>query len=453
MNLENRSEKGQVLVILVLVFVVLLGFAALAIDGGLIFVDRRGAQNAADAAALAGGWKLANALEDADLGYYINYENWDCSDPDMNAARALAEERAIELAGFNGYTIDNDITDQNGVTTQCMEEDFTTYIDKYVDVEAWVTSEINTAFAHFVFGGGPFVNTVNAVARSRPRAPLGFNYAVVSTSASNGSGGTVTFVGGGIVINSAGRGIVSNNISAAGATVTINGTESPRNVYFNNCSACGGISPSPTSQTNMLPNFSVSIPPLDCNDPDITDRGSFNSSGDATLNPGRYSQITVNDGDEVVLSAGLYCMTGDFQVLGKGTLTGGEVTIYLSAGDFTVGAFSRIDLNAPNGVSGLADGLDGMLIYMAPDNNGMIIVDGCKVGVVGTACEAGEESNFEGTIFGAHPDSTIIVGQSGDMDKIDAQLVGGNITVYGPMTINFGLSQSYQRPATMTLEN
>src|SRR2546426_8649910 len=54
----RRREGGQALILTVLAMAVLLGFAALAIDVGLVFEDRRGQQNAADAAALAGASAL-----------------------------------------------------------------------------------------------------------------------------------------------------------------------------------------------------------------------------------------------------------------------------------------------------------------------------------------------------------------------------------------------------------
>jgi len=56
---KYSSERGQVLVLLVLALVGLLGFTALAIDGGMVYSDRRTAQNAADASALGervGAW-------------------------------------------------------------------------------------------------------------------------------------------------------------------------------------------------------------------------------------------------------------------------------------------------------------------------------------------------------------------------------------------------------------
>lgn len=54
----HESEHGQAIVILALAMIVLLAFAALAIDGGNAYVNRRRAQNGADAGALAGAHEL-----------------------------------------------------------------------------------------------------------------------------------------------------------------------------------------------------------------------------------------------------------------------------------------------------------------------------------------------------------------------------------------------------------
>jgi Flp pilus assembly protein TadG len=54
----NGRERGQALVLFVLGLAVLLGFVALTVDVGLILRERRQLQNAADAAALAGGLEL-----------------------------------------------------------------------------------------------------------------------------------------------------------------------------------------------------------------------------------------------------------------------------------------------------------------------------------------------------------------------------------------------------------
>ena len=52
--MKIKSEKGQALILVTFGIIVLIGFTALAIDGGRAFEEKRHAQNAADTAALAG---------------------------------------------------------------------------------------------------------------------------------------------------------------------------------------------------------------------------------------------------------------------------------------------------------------------------------------------------------------------------------------------------------------
>lgn len=56
---SRRPHRGQALVFLALVFIVLMGSLGLALDGGYNFGQRRAMQNAADAAALAGARELS----------------------------------------------------------------------------------------------------------------------------------------------------------------------------------------------------------------------------------------------------------------------------------------------------------------------------------------------------------------------------------------------------------
>ncbi len=57
---EVKHEDGQVLVIVALLMVVLVSFAALIVDVGAMYLTKRNMQNAADAAALAGAQRLPN---------------------------------------------------------------------------------------------------------------------------------------------------------------------------------------------------------------------------------------------------------------------------------------------------------------------------------------------------------------------------------------------------------
>ena len=60
-----QEERGQVIVLMVLMMVVLLGFAALVVDVGYAYYAHRALQNSADAAALAGSQELPNAANAA----------------------------------------------------------------------------------------------------------------------------------------------------------------------------------------------------------------------------------------------------------------------------------------------------------------------------------------------------------------------------------------------------
>lgn len=60
-----KEERGAVLVLTAFAMVVIFGFAALAIDGGRLYVTRGEIQNSADASALAGGQSLASSQGEA----------------------------------------------------------------------------------------------------------------------------------------------------------------------------------------------------------------------------------------------------------------------------------------------------------------------------------------------------------------------------------------------------
>ncbi len=64
MNTEKfaQTERGQAMVIMIFGMIALLVVAGLAIDGGTVYMERRRAQNAADAATLAGTRALAEAV-------------------------------------------------------------------------------------------------------------------------------------------------------------------------------------------------------------------------------------------------------------------------------------------------------------------------------------------------------------------------------------------------------
>ena len=62
---RNKLEKGQVIPLVILMFFIIIGMVALIIDGGAIMSNRRTAQAAADAGALAGAKRVCLGKNDA----------------------------------------------------------------------------------------------------------------------------------------------------------------------------------------------------------------------------------------------------------------------------------------------------------------------------------------------------------------------------------------------------
>jgi Flp pilus assembly protein TadG len=90
----RQRERGQSLVLVVLMLIVLLIFAGLALDGGMVFLDRRRMQNAADAGSLAGARELAEAM---------------CDETDRITADATIYQAMVDYAQLNGVQSPGDI--------------------------------------------------------------------------------------------------------------------------------------------------------------------------------------------------------------------------------------------------------------------------------------------------------------------------------------------------------
>src|SRR3990172_12214586 len=136
----RMSEKGQILVLLVLVLIGLLGFTALAVDGGMIYADRRFTQSAADASSLAG----AGAAADRAQADGIEVENWNCSS--LANSMTAAVNTAVSQASTNDYTVYQkgtpNATEDNYVEVVCNS------VDKYLDVIVVLSKNTTTSFVH-----------------------------------------------------------------------------------------------------------------------------------------------------------------------------------------------------------------------------------------------------------------------------------------------------------------
>lgn len=436
MKKAHKSEKGQVLAYLAVTIVVMLGFAALAIDGGMLYSDRRHAQNVADTSSLAGASAAALYMRD----YAVNYNSFVCNTSGTINTQIAAQYAAIHRAQSNDYVLDTDVSDQHGVTTRCEVQDLGNRYSKYIDVITKVTRETKTNFAHLVYEG-PLVSEVEAVARVYPPGPLAFGHAIIALNEDACSGNqngvifsgssTTTVTGGGVWSN----GCLTGNGSNFTVTVEDGGVGYAGTVT----GTISNINPSPQHVPSTIPDRAADVKEPDCSG--LPSRTAPNS-GTATLQPGLYDKIKWTNGS-LTLQSGLYCITGNKGLsLQGGSITGDGVTVFLESGGMTVnGNVSPVDLRAPEESPDPSPAIPGILIYMAKGNTETISLTGNST------------SFYLGTIYA--PDGEIYAsGSSGTHPTFNTQLIGDNVEVSGGATIdiNFNEDENFEKPPYLDLQ-
>jgi len=434
--MKHRGEEGQVLAFLAVVLVVLLGFAALALDGGMLLSDRRDAQNAADSASLAGGSAAAYYMR----ANNVNYNAFICGTSGTLFTEAAAEIEAINRAAVNDYVIDNDLSDKHGVSVNCAIVDMGSYRDKYFDVTTKITRDTSTNFAQLIYDG-PLRNEVEAVTRVYPPAPLAFGKAIIALNknACSGNSNGVIFSG-------------SSNTTVTGGGVWSNGCLTGNGTSFNVTVNYGGvgfagsstgtltnINPAPVYIPGTLPDHSTIIAEPDCSG--LPNR-TVPNSGDATLDPGIYNKISWTGG-ALTLNPGLYCITDSQGInMNGGEIQGDGVTFYLLTGGVTInGNVSPVDLRAPEESPDPFPAVPGILFHLANGNSNTISITGNST------------SFYLGTVYA--PDGDLFFsGTSGTNPTFNTQLIGNNVEVSGGATIdiNFNDDENFEQPPYLDMQ-
>ncbi len=400
------SERGQAIVVIALAIVVLLGFAALAIDGGRLYSERRAAQNAADAAVLSAALTK-------------------CTNGNITAA-------AQQIAASNGYNNDgvkNTVTVNNPPLSGA-------YVNNAKYIEVIIETKVDSGFAFF-FHPGPFELTGRAVSHCNVSGSAGstagtpYGNALVATNPHAcaavllGGNGSVTIHGSGVFVNSDCTGghpavqlggdgsIISNPVDIvgtykAGGKGTIVGTVNT------------GVTPISTYWTVPAPPKPAGA----CTD--------FKSGGaNVTINPGLYCGIDISADGNVTMTPGIYYVqSGGFKMSGNGGLTANGVFIYVDGGSFAITANGDFVLTAPT--SGPYKGLG---LYVNDPKKNLVDMSG------------NGNMTITGTIFA--PLSRVKITGNGSNQTITAQVVsdtaelGGN----GNLTINYDASSFYVPPS------
>lgn len=452
-NNRNR-ESGQIIVLLAVSLVVLIIVSALAVDGGMIYSERRFAQNAADAASLGGAGEILHTMEEIkDDGqrkvtakYFLCPSETATSANETSAQSILsgaiqdAIDTAISIASTNNFvnlpylgmiengtvSVDNGINNNHGVVIVCVNDQF----DKHIDVIVRITSEVSTAFAHLIYPD-PLTTSNVAITRTDPRRNIAWGNGIVSLSdtCQNNTDGMEYTGTGDITIY--GGGIYSNSCLIASGNVIVNAEDAGVNLVYEDATFNGGavISPAPTGSSDPL-EMEIPINPV-CSKPGEIDGSVYK--------PGSYSQIKIVNGTWS-FSPGMYCLSGDFEITG-GTVTGYGVTFFMGEGDVKITGNASVKLTAPEDPD---DPWAGMLFYMPPSNPGLIYL-------VGT-----DQSYFSGTVFA--PTGNIEAGGTSEGITLDedgcdiddtctaatfsTQLIGWYVKVVGTSEIDIAFDET-----------
>ncbi|MGD8458072.1 MAG: Tad domain-containing protein [Anaerolineales bacterium] len=410
----KQSERGQALYLLVVGIVSLIGFTALAIDGGRLFSERRTIQGVSDTAAFTGAVYLGRA---------VNVDE---------AIKAYAVLAANEIAISNGY---NDADDDVSVNTTVTVDDY------YYVVTTQISSQIDPTFAQLVYSG-PLEVEAQAVTRVLPLYQTVFGNALFSL---NETDCDALYFSGNSDIQIDGTGIFSNS-DCSSESVSFEGNN--LTIVDGEVSAAGGVNTQgaasyTATETNedmpQVPSFSLPIP--DCSGlPPVSISGPSNN---LVITPGIVNSLFLNGATKIYnFQPGLYCITGSggFTIT-NGTVNGTDVMFYLTDGEVRING-GLINLTAPTNdsvIDASNESWNGMLFYLDPTNTSEVWING----------NAG--SYFEGTVYA--PSSLCHLNGSGFTDGIDLSMICDSIDVDGGagLHINYTDSNHYHPPTTIDL--
>lgn len=374
MKSPKNTEKGQILVLLVLVIIGLLGMTALAIDGSMLYADRRFTQSVADSSSLAGGNAIKEYFADGNI---TDAEIDACSDTKFINATVLALNGAITRAREYYPEIENKtLTSANiALTNDTFEiisgainlagHKFSVTCDigqKSLIVNVELTSQTNTAFIQVI---SPVIarNTVHAETEVVANRSLTGGYALISLSQAcqNNRGGTwvngtpnITLTDGGACSNSCMR-ITGNSTVDSDGPLNYDigdGYSGPGQPYVNPAPTgidvdCIDVDPFAAIFTALETACATMGPGIE-----VQETSGLETH---TYFQGKFQNIEQTTNEPMVFKPGLYCLThtGNKPSLkiNGGTVTGVNVTFVILDGDVNVagnaGVTDIITLSAP----------------------------------------------------------------------------------------------------------
>lgn len=402
------SQHGQIIILFALVLIGLLAFAGLAIDGVMVYSDRRFDQSVADSAALAGAGMGGSSMQINN----VNFSNFSCSsmdvtNSDMNKVKDAIIDAAVARASSNGFTISEIESGDHGIRIACTKSGN----DRHLDVEVKITSQTQTSLLRII-NAQPMQNTVTSVVRVRPPQPAAHGFAIAATDRDNcgqNSGG-VWFDGNTSTVLDGGGVYSASCIAKNGSSGTIQVKNSEPGIARTelikvNFIDADGNEKNPTIDSNA--NLDIVIPEPDCSGLDTYTSPDYSKD----LKPGVYPN---GISQTATLEPGLYCIDQDVT---SGDISGAGVTLYLRNGSsIKLTGGETLSISAPsNDVPPTSNSMKGLLLYF---DTGSFEMTGHST------------ANLVGTIYA--PKGNVSLGGTSDLaGSFTTEIIADHVKIHG----------------------
>jgi hypothetical protein len=399
--LQSRWEprRGKVVVLVALCLIPLIGFVALAVDGGMLLSDQRKAQRAADSAALAAATDL--------------FSRWKTNggvDPSPTSPAKTSAQTTATANGFNGDGVTSDVTinipPKNGPFT-----------GKKGYAEVLITS-YQTRYFSAIWGNGLLQVSARAVARGTftPASP---GILILDKTDNNTLNVTAT---GNVTVTNGGAIDVDSQSANGGATCsntgnivadTINLSDNTYNssnsgtlvgqVNYNVPPTPDPLAALPEPSQPALPTLPPSV--LSLLGSNYSTNNGVNDSGNQghtiDLYPGYYAGIKVTGNDQIVLhdnldgSPGLYYIGSQgLSISNAGGITGSNIVIYSAGtGNISLTGSGSMSLSPPT-----TGTYKGITLFQERTSNKQISITGQgNMNMTGTFYAAAAKVSITGT--------------------------------------------------------
>jgi hypothetical protein len=369
-----------------------MGVAALALDAGLLFIQRRQAQTMAEAVSTAAAYQL-----------YLNPSN-----------TSGATAAATALASKYGVTPTVSIPPTTGI-----------FANKPGYAQVSITTSSPRVFSA-LWGAGTMSAMASAVSGSGT-----FPYSTAAILVLNPTGTSVTLSGSPAVTAKNGSIIVDSTSSAAivssgSPSITAPVLDLSGKISFS------GASPNKATVTNTgqpnTPDPLAGIAAPSSSGMTVQSNSAISLSGSTsrTLSPGVYNGgITLSGFASVTLSPGAYYINGGgINMSGSSSISGAGVFIYNTGG-------GAIDLSGSGGVS------------LSPMSTGPytgITVFQDRSSTTGATLSGSGNMNNTGTFY--FPDATLTLSGSSGVNAVGAQIIAKNLTFSGTAGIEVNYNSS-----------